>query len=268
MKAQVSLTPTESKRLIAKAVVKYSKVKSALENGIVAIGLGSTNAFVSEEILGHEIEKGRFIAGMVDEQGPCVVPLSERIKEFVLEKGKVTNETVNEAIKRMHSGDVVIKGGNALDIDGVVGVMLASDTGGTIGQVMGIAKARGVSLILPISLEKLVPFPIHEVSTKTGIYEMDLSIGIPVGIMPVSGDVITEIEAFDILMEVDAFPMGSGGLGGAEGSQTFLLEGSSDGVKKAFDLVKSIKGEKPVPALRKDCVSCTFIQCPRNPKHN
>ncbi len=57
MKAQISLTTSESKRLIAKAVKEHPKVKNALENGIVAIALGSTNAFVAEEILGERLKK-------------------------------------------------------------------------------------------------------------------------------------------------------------------------------------------------------------------
>ncbi|MFQ5975111.1 MAG: hypothetical protein ACE5J5_02170 [Candidatus Hydrothermarchaeales archaeon] len=268
MKAQVSLTPTESKRLIAKAVKEHQKVKDALENGIVAIALGSTNAFVAEEILGRTIEKERYVAGIVDEKGSCVVPAKERIKEFVLERGKVIEEGLEDVVNRMGPKDLVIKGGNALDFDGVVGVMLGSETGGTIGRVLGILKARGIPLIIPIGLEKLVPYSISDVSTKTGIYAMDLSTGIPVGIMPVSGEVITELEAFEILVGVETYPMGSGGMGGAEGSHTFLLEGSEEDVEKAFELVKGVKGEAPMVALRGDCTSCIYIQCPKNIKHS
>lgn len=262
MKAQVSLTPVESKRLIAKAVKEHDKVKKALKEGIVAIALGSTNAFVAEEILGKEIEKGRYIAGMVDERGSCVVPRGERMKEVVLEKGKVIDEKLEEVVLRMGRGDVFVKGGNALDFDGIAGVMLASKTGGTIGSVLGILKSRGVDLIIPIGLEKLVPYSITEVSRKTGIYETDLSTGIPVGIMPISGEVITEIEAFELLTETRVYPMGSGGVGGGEGSHTFLIEGPDDEVKKAFELAEEVKGEKPIPALRGDCASCIYEYCP------
>lgn len=267
MKAQISLTPTESKRLIAKAVKEEQTVKDALKNGIVAIALGSTNAFVVEEILGKKIEKERFIAGIVDEKGSCVVPAKERIKEVVLEKGEVQDLVLEDVIDRMGPKDVVIKGGNALDFDGIVGVMLASETGGTIGRVLGTLKAMGIPLVIPIGLEKLVPYPINDVSTKTGIYSMDLSTGIPVGIMPVSGEVITEIEAFEILTGVEAYPMGSGGIGGAEGSYTFLLEGPKENVEKAFELVIDIKGEASVPSLRGDCSSCVYKQCPKNIRH-
>jgi len=267
MKAQISLTTTESKRLIAKAVKEEKTVKNALKNGIVAIALGSTNAFVVEEILGKKIEKERYIAGIIDEKGSCVVPMKERIKEVVLEKGEIKDLVLEDVIDRMGPKDVVIKGGNALDIDGIVGVMLASETGGTIGRILGALKARGVPLVIPIGLEKLVPYPINDVSTKTGIYSMDLSTGIPVGIMPVSGEVITELEAFEILTGVEVYPMGSGGIGGAEGAYTFLLEGSKENVENAFELVIGIKGEASVSSLRGGCSLCVYKQCLNNPGH-
>jgi hypothetical protein len=48
--ALVILNPAESRRLLAKAVVRCSAVKNAWENGTIIIGRGITNAFVSEEL--------------------------------------------------------------------------------------------------------------------------------------------------------------------------------------------------------------------------
>jgi hypothetical protein len=58
--------------------------------------------------------------------------------------------------------------------------------------------------------------------------------------------VVTEIQAFAILAGVRAYHIGSGGVGGSEGSVHLALEGDEGNVEKAFDLVKSIKGEPPV----------------------
>ena len=51
----VTLTVAESKRLIAKAVAQMPIVKNALENGMVIITKGTTNAYVAEEITGHKM---------------------------------------------------------------------------------------------------------------------------------------------------------------------------------------------------------------------
>lgn len=260
MKAQFSLTSSESKRLIGKAVSQHPKVRKALKKGIVAIGLGSTNAFVIEEILKKKIEKERYVAGYIDEIGPCVVPASERIPEVVLKNGKVVKERPAEIVKKMKATDVFIKGANALDFDGIAGVMMASETGGTVAEVLGVIKARGVNLIIPVGLEKLIPYSIDEISNEAGIYEVDKCLGIPVGIMPVAGEVITEIEALESL-GVDAIAIGSGGLGEGETAKAFQIEGTQKDVKKVIGTVKKLKGEKRVEALRGSCKTCAFKHC-------
>ncbi len=58
--------------------------------------------------------------------------------------------------------------------------------------------------------------------------------------------VITEIQAFAILAGVRAYHIGSGGVGGSEGSVHLSIEGDEKSVEKAFDLAKSVKGEPPV----------------------
>ncbi|MDI6655618.1 MAG: hypothetical protein QME59_07030 [Candidatus Hydrothermarchaeota archaeon] len=264
-KAQFTLTAPESKRLIGRAVKEHEWVKKALKNGIVAIALGSTNAFVAEEILGRKIKKEKYIAGFVDEHGTCVIPAPERLKSVVLEKGRIIKENIEEVVKRMKNNDVFIKGANALDFEGTAGVMMASLVGGTIANVLGVIKARGIKLIIPVGLEKLIPHSVDEISKAAGIYEVSYSTGIPVGIMPVSGEIITEIEAFEILAGVSAVSIGSGSIGSSS-CRTFLVDGEEKKVRKAIEIVESIKGEKEIKALRGDCTTCVYTYCPLNKK--
>ena len=58
MRAQVSLIPNESKKLIAKALADLSEVKTALKDGIVAMHPSSSTLFLAEEILGKTPETG------------------------------------------------------------------------------------------------------------------------------------------------------------------------------------------------------------------
>ena len=62
----------------------------------------------------------------------------------------------------------------------------------------------------------------------------------------VLGKVVTEIQAFALLAGVRAYHLASGGVGGSEGAVVLSLEGDEEKVEKAFELVKSIKGEPPV----------------------
>jgi hypothetical protein len=262
MKAQVVITTPEAKRLVAKAVSVHEAVVKAKEEGILAMGLGSTNAYVAEEVLGRAIEKERYAAGFLDERGACVIPEKDRIKEIVLEKGRPVDEITSEVVKRMGPGDVFIKGANAIDMDGTCGVMLASETGGTVANVLGIIKARGVHLIIPVTLDKLIPGSVNDLSNRMGIYTTDYSTGIPVGVMPVSGEAITEIEAFDFLFGVEAEMVGSGDFGSSGNPRMFLLEGTPENVEKAVKMVEDIKGEPPLPSMRGPCRTCAYKHCP------
>jgi len=69
----------------------------------------------------------------------------------------------------------------------------------------------------------------------------------PARLVPVPlAKVVTEIQAFAILAGGRAYHIGSGDVGGSEGSVHLCLEGDENTVEKAFELVKSIKGEPPV----------------------
>lgn len=65
IQAQISLTVSESKRLIAKAIVQMPIIKKAMKDGMIIIARGTTNTYVAEEILGKAIEKGTFVTGRV-----------------------------------------------------------------------------------------------------------------------------------------------------------------------------------------------------------
>ena len=61
-----------------------------------------------------------------------------------------------------------------------------------------------------------------------------------------NGKVITEVQALRILTGVTATHVGSGGIGGSEGTVVLSLGGKEKAVDNAFELVKSIKGEPPI----------------------
>jgi hypothetical protein len=49
-----------------------------------------------------------------------------------------------------------------------------------------------------------------------------------------------------MMADVDVTPIAAGGIGGAEGSTTLLVEGDEAQVRKVIKVVKGIKGEAPV----------------------
>jgi len=258
-KILIALTPSESKRLIAKGVTQLEEVQRALKQGTIIITLGTTNAYIVEEILKHvhgsnkKIDRRRYAAGIVTDRGTCVVPKEEREKEVILKSGKLSEEGIENAIENLSAGDVFIKGANALDVTGTAGVFMANRAGGTIGSALGTVMARSVHFIIPIGIEKTIPYSIAEAAKRVGIEAFYQSVGLPVGLMPVHGTIITEVEALKMLGAEDAFPIGAGGVDGGEGSVVLCIEGSVEKLDELMRLVTEIKGEAPVTVVSKNC---------------
>jgi hypothetical protein len=245
-RAVLVLNPCESKRLIARAVAQVPEVQAALTSGRIIIGNGTTNAYVAEELLGASVPKWRYAAGVIADSKLTVTPGATRLPPYALKHGRSFQAGWVELLKEFGRGDVFVKGGNAVDPEGNVGVLLASDVGGTVGQMLGIVAARGAHLVVPIGLEKLVP-DVVEAGRHCGIARTDLSDGLPVGMAVLTGaQVVTEIEALQLLFGLDAWHVASGGVGGSEGAVTIAVEGTEQAVKAAMDLAVSLGREPPV----------------------
>lgn len=242
------LNPSESRRLLAKATAALPEVRHALEHGTIIIGRGVTNAYVTEELLGIRIEpKAGQTVGMVcrgittgnSGPPPCL--------HHVIRRGKVV-EGADSKVEILSFGpdDVFIKGANAIDPEGNAGIFTSSFVGGTIGMAWPVVTPRGSHLIMPVGLEKLIPSVI-EAAKHTGLYHFKYSMGLPARLTPVVlGKVLTEIQALAVLAGVRATHIGSGGVGGSEGAVVLSIEGDEERVERAFELLKSIKGEPPV----------------------
>ncbi len=236
---QVTLTPGESKRIIAMGVKKLPVIQQALKKGIILITLGSTNACVAEELTGKKIDHARYEAGYIDGT-TAVVPIDTRLPAIALRDGK---EVVDDGIiKEMGARDVVIKGANALDPHGIAGVMMANPQGGTTGSILGAVMARGINLVIPVGIEKSIPYSVVELSKRIGIERCSKATGLPVGMMPLFGTVVTEVQALTLLGAEDVFPIGAGGINGGEGSVTLCVTG--DKADEIFELVQKVKEKK------------------------
>lgn len=242
MKAHAVLAPTASKRLIAKGVKAHPIVRQALESGTVVVTLGTTNAFVAAELSGESIDHGAFAAGVIDDRWNINARIKEA-SELVLKGGERVSIEPTDLLASLGEGDVIIKGGNALDPFGTVGVLMAATTGGTVGRYVPAALARGVDIVIPISVAKSVHAPITDLSLELGSRRMSIGDGLPCGMYPLIGHLVTEIEALDILFAVRATHVASGGVGSGVGSVSLFLEGEEDDVRAAYALLQGMKGE-------------------------
>jgi len=251
------LTSAESKRLIGKAVAQMPIVKNALANGMIIVIKGTTNAYVAEELTGKKFDHAAFVTGRIEpEKGTKYLPMAKPVNHLILEKGKIVDISLPEAAKKLKAGDVVIKGANALDYrNKTAAINILDPSGGTTGITMPFIVARKAHLVIPVGLEKLVAGDVVELTLKMREpVEMIPAPGrskskFPGHVIPsmwlVTGEIVTELEAINILTGATAFQCSGGGISGAEGATWLVFRGTRDQVKKAMELTSSVHGEPP-----------------------
>jgi hypothetical protein len=243
----VVLTPYESRRLIAKAVAKLPAVENAKKNGWIIVATGSSTGYVAEELLGEPLLKESFISGHITAGETWGAPTNpDFIFPIVLHKGERLYMKPEDAIPKFTAEDVFIKGANAVDPEYRTAVFAAHDMGGTMGWALGPLLARGAQLIMPVGLEKMIA-SVPAAARHGGINTLKYSTGLKFGMVPVvTATVVTEIQALAQLFAIEAFHAGGGGIAGSEGAVVLFMEGPDANIAKAFEFVKSIKGEKPL----------------------
>ena len=247
MKAIITLTGSESKRLLAKGIKGLPSIQNALEKHAIIVAGGTTNAFIAEELLGITIEdKTGYTMGIVTEGKLGVSRSGKRTAPYVIVEGKAVETSWKDYLPKLKAGDVFLKGGSAIDHTGLTAVMVSDLQGGTIGAAQGPILARGVTFIVPIGLEKMVPDVRQAVEFMTKS-PVDESIGAKVGLVPMLGaTAFTELTALETLYDVEARCIGAGGVDGSEGAVVIALEGLDEEVKRALNDIQAIKGEPPL----------------------
>ncbi|MCK5802186.1 MAG: hypothetical protein KAI66_05110 [Lentisphaeria bacterium] len=236
----VSLTVSESKRLIAKGIAQADYIQRALEEGTVCVGSGTTNGYIIEELTGESFDKRTLVTGRTlpsDYDGPKITYSGA---DLVLSKGERLDMKALDALPDMKAGDVFMKGANAMNYErGQVGVLIGHPTGGNVGAVIGAAMARRIRFVHPVGLEKNMGCDLEEAASW--VNEDREGKGPTLWVVP--GDLFTEIEALDVLAEVEAVQVGAGGIGGAEGAVWLALFGTLTQLDKAQEVIDSVRGE-------------------------
>jgi len=250
---QFMFTPAAGKRLIAKALNDHKAIKGALKSGIVVIIAGTTNGYVAEEILSSVnqlkgFSRERFFRGIVlppvgltsgsgrlkDETG---FPGDVVLVDGVWKKGL----TIFDVLDELREGDVILKGANALNVSSKkAAIYIGHPLGGTIGAALQAVVGRRVRLILPVGLEKRVDSDLDKLALKLNVPGAHGP-----RLLPVVGEVFTEVEAIFSLTGAKAEMVAAGGVAGAEGSIWLAINGTSREIQDVQALVKSISQEPP-----------------------
>jgi hypothetical protein len=243
---QIVITPAAGKRLIGKGMVVHPQLTAALKSATVVITGGTTNGYVAEEILAsigsHEtFPRMHFFRGTTTPPGYTFPKIEDRymgdvvIVKGVWQKGK----TISEAAESLKEGDLILKGANAVDLNRrQAAILVGNPTGGTIQVAIQASIGKRVGLIFPVGLEKRVYGDLNALATK-----VNSPGGTGLRLMPVHGQVFTEIDAIALLTGASAELIGSGGICGAEGACWLAISGTPEQEDRAKKLLKSVAAE-------------------------
>ena len=242
------LSVAAGKRLIAKAVVALPEVQEALSEHTIVIGTGTTNTYVAEEIfsfLGYKepLSHRDFFKGATA-IGPIPGKPSRPVDDLVIKKGVISWQDINDVASELKKGDILFKGGNAVNLEeSQAGVLIGNPILGTSLPIIQAVYGRKIRLIVPIGLEKRVNISMADIA---GLLSSPEAEGI--GFLPLPGEIITELEAVEILTGAVAELVAAGGICGAEGGCWLSLEGDEEEIKEAEALFDEIRKE-PVSFL-------------------
>ncbi len=245
---QFLITPAAGKQLIAGALLEHEMMKKTIETGTVVIVAGTTNGYVAEawlKKLGQEdgFRRDLFYRGITLPPGEdTAMPPAGFPGDVVINKGKwLKGKTIFDVADDLKEGDIILKGANSLDLrHRKAGVFIAHPRGGTTLTLLQAVIGRRVHLIIPAGLEKRIDGDPDAIAARVNAPG---SRGLR--LMPLSGEIITEIEALDILFGVKATLMAGGGVAGAEGAIWLAVEGEKQQMENASGYLATLAKEPP-----------------------
>lgn len=242
---QIVLTPAAGKRLIAKAIAKHPAIQAALQSGTIVIVAGTTNGYAAEEILAligqsNGFNRKRFFRGITLPPSKTTTEAgrlpdeTEFPGDVVIVKGKwQQGRTIFDVADDLKQGDVILKGANAIDIfQRRAAILIGDPKGGTIAAALQAVIGRRVHLILPVGLEKRICGNLDEIASRLNAPEAS-----GLRLLPVPGEVFTEIEAIALLSGATAELFAGGGVRGAEGSIRLVISGGTSKETSAKEII-------------------------------
>jgi 6-phosphogluconate dehydrogenase (decarboxylating) len=144
-------------------------------------------------------------------------------------------------IDDLREGDVILKGANAVDLNHrQAAILIGHPKAGTIGLALPLVVGRRVRLIIPVGLEKRVNGDLNSIAEKLNAPGAQ-----GYRLLPVPGEVFTELDALKALTAADVELVASGGVCGAEGSCWIVVTGEEEQEAFAEQVVASVADEPP-----------------------
>jgi hypothetical protein len=248
---QFLLTVAAGKRLIGKGMAVHPEITRVLRSGTLVIIAGTTNSYVVEEIFALKGEKINFPRNKFM-RGITLPPLYKTTEsgrlpdetgfpgDIVLKNGEwLKGKTVFDIVDDLQEGDVILKGANAINPDrNRAAVLIGHSKAGTTTAAIQAFAGKRVRIIIPAGLEKRVNGDLDDLALRLNAPGIKGS-----RLLPIPGEVFTEINALALLTGVKAELIAAGGICGAEGSIWVAVSGTPESEQKTENIIKSIANE-------------------------
>ncbi|MBF0132020.1 MAG: hypothetical protein HQL75_05480 [Magnetococcales bacterium] len=249
--AVVVLRPGEARALVGQAVASLQQVQEKRHSGHMVIVGSSTARHVIHHLLKEDPGRDTFAVGQIRNARLGETPKDSRGPgPYLFDQGHITRGWPAPLLEKFGPGDIYLKGANAIDPQGNAAILLGSPTGGSIGVALSILYARGGSLIIPVTLEKLIP----SVPKAMGLLGQGVPqrvMGIAVGLIPImagSATIVTELQAMRILANVEATVVAAGGTDDCAGAAVIHFQGKEENVKKMWDIILAMRDNNLIHA--------------------
>lgn len=245
---QFLLSPAAGKRLIARSLLYIPSIIEALEKRTIVIVAGTTNGYIAEEFLNRinqsaDFSKKRFFRGVTL---PPKYPTTETGRltdeshfpgDVVIVNGRwEKGKTIFDVADSLQKSDIIIKGANAVNLDKMeAAIYIGHPTAGTITAILQAVLGRRIELYLPVGLEKRISGDIYKIAQKLNSPNAS-----GLRYFPVSGNIITELEAIKLITGAEGELVAGGGVCGAEGSYWVAVTGTKEQLDDVGALIKSI----------------------------
>ncbi|MGC8778474.1 MAG: hypothetical protein ACP5Q4_07320, partial [Candidatus Caldatribacteriaceae bacterium] len=162
--------------------------------------------------------------------------------DVVIVRGEwLVGKTIFDVAGELKAGDVIMKGANALDVPGKrAAILIGHPEGGTIIAALRAVVGKRAHLLLPVGLEKRITGNLDEIARRVNAGDASGP-----RLLPVPGEVFTEIDALYLLSGTSGELVAAGGVCGAEGSIWLAIRGSTAAENLAREIIASVAEEPP-----------------------
>ncbi|MGN9164350.1 hypothetical protein ACTNDY_03545 [Tissierellaceae bacterium HCP3S3_D8] len=259
-KIQVTLTVEEGKEIISMGILNHPVFLSSLEKGKILFKGGTTVSRITEKLIGVPLK----ISGRITARGTVSSKdIIEGFHSIVYTNGEWfgVDDNIVEIAQKFTENDLIICGANAIDYKGNAAIMAGSPGGGNVGRSLSAWYTEGVKVLIATGLEKMIFGDLDDMVKKASRKGKSMSWGMAVGLMPLPGELFTEIEAIKQLANVECFQIGAGGIGDAQGSITLEIWPSTDkDYDKIIDVLKEVKSKnREISGMKESLIECEAI---------